>query len=72
MRVSQELQVLDLPFDSARHVPTDQLTPTDDLHGDLLASDFVLCQLHLTKRALAQRSDLAVLIETIVSADCAW
>jgi hypothetical protein len=38
----QKLQVLDLPFDSARHVPADQFAPTDNLHGDFLARDFVL------------------------------
>lgn len=57
VRVSEQLQVLNLPLHPARHISTDQLLPRNNLQGDLLIGDPVDSQLDFAKGALAQRPD---------------
>jgi len=41
MRMSQQLEVLNLPFDSRGHVHVDDLLSIDDLHRDLVSRNRV-------------------------------
>lgn len=56
MGVPQELQVLNLPFDTASHVPTDKFFTSNDFESNLLSGELVNGQPHFTKRSLAQGS----------------
>ena len=63
--MSQELQVLNFPFHSSRHVATDQLPSRNDLHGDLLTRYLVTGQFDLAERAFSELANLFVLGETV-------
>lgn len=57
MGMSQQLQVLDLPLDPARHVSGDEFLPRNNLQRHLLVRDAVHRQLDFPKAALAERAD---------------
>lgn len=65
----EQLQVLDLALYPARHVAADKLAAIDRLHGNFLAGDLVLSQLHLSEGAFANVFDKAILIEAIHGSD---
>ena len=66
VRVSQQLQILDLALDPARHVSRHQPLAVDDFERDLLAADLVRGQLDLAKGALAEGADYRVLAQALV------
>lgn len=63
VRMSQELQILDLPLDSAGHVASDEFAAGDDLEGDLLAGGLVDGELDLAEAALAERLEELILAQ---------
>lgn len=69
MRVSKQLQVLNLALDSACHVAANELLPGYDLQGHLLASTSVDGQLDLSEGALAQSLDDIVLADAVIALD---
>lgn len=54
MRMPEQLQILNLPFHPASHVPTDELLPGNYLQRHLLIGNSMDRQLDLTKGAFAQ------------------
>ena len=54
VRMSEELQILDLPPDLAHHIQVLDLLPVEDLDGNLVAGQLVETDLHLAKGADAQ------------------
>lgn len=63
--MAQELKVLNLSFDAASQVSTDQLAPVDDFHGHLLPGNAVSRELDLAERALSNISYQLVLIQPL-------
>jgi hypothetical protein len=63
--VSQQLQILDLAFDSAGHISGNQSLAVDDLEGDLLAADLMCSQFDFTKGALAQSLGNGILSQSL-------
>jgi len=66
VRVPQQLQILDLAFYPARHVPRHKPLTVDDLEGDLLTADLVRGQLDLAKGTLTKGADYGVLSQALV------
>ena len=54
VRMSEELQILDLPSDLAHHIQVLDLLPVEDLDGNLVARQLVETDFHLAKGADAQ------------------
>jgi hypothetical protein len=55
VRMSQQLEILDLSLDSASHVATDELLSSYDLERNLLIGDAMNGKLDLPEGALSQR-----------------
>jgi hypothetical protein len=54
MRVSEELQVLDLSLNPSGHITANEFLSGNNLQGDLLLGDSVYCQLDLAKGAFSE------------------
>lgn len=65
----QQLQVLNLAFDSSSHVAADELFSGDNLESNLLAGAAVYGKLDLAKGALAEGLDDVVLADALVRLD---
>lgn len=65
MRVSQQLQVLNLSLHAPNHIPREKLSTRDDLEGDLAATGLVDGEFHLSERALTQDLERLVLVEAL-------
>ena len=56
VRMSQQLQILNLPFYPPSHITADELLPRNDLERNLLVCNPMDGQLHLAKGTLSQGS----------------
>lgn len=65
VRVPQQLEVLDLTFNTTNHVTRQQFATGDDLQSDLATTGLVNGQFHLAKGALPQYLDRLVLVEAL-------
>ena len=54
VRMSEELQILDLPSDLAHHIQVLDLLPVEDLDSNLVPSQLVETDFHLAKGADTQ------------------
>src|SRR5438045_8863790 len=72
MRMSQQLQVLNLSFYSAHHVTAGNFAPRDNLQSYFLFTDFMNSQFHLSKRSFSQRFDNPILTEALIRPRRLW
>lgn len=72
MRMSEELQVLNLSLDSTGHISTDQLSPAYRLHCDLLLGDLMPSQLDLPEGAFPNILNELVLVQSVVGLLRSW
>jgi hypothetical protein len=70
--VSQQLQILNLSFNSARHVTTDELLSRNDLQGYLLVRRSVNSELHLTEGTLSKCPDDMIGTDTLLGLLWGW
>lgn len=69
VRMSQQLEVLNLTLDTTSHVAADQLLASNDLEGDLLSGAIVDGELDLAERAFAQGADNLVGADALLRLD---
>lgn len=67
MRMSQQLEILDLSLHAAGHVPGHELLTRYNLQSHLLSSGLVDSQFHLAERALPKRLEDVVLAKPLRS-----
>ena len=63
MRMSQQLKILNLSFDTSSHVSSDKLASSDYLESHLLSADLMSSQLDFTKGTLAECLDDFILTQ---------
>ena len=63
--MSQQLEILDLSLDPARHISCHQPLAVDNLESDFLPADLMRGQLNLAKGALTQSLDYGILAQAL-------